>query len=247
MHGYSDAVRTYSMHSRKPKNPSGTRKARSDEPAWITPNTRPVMIAAGHMPRHERSAVKKYPRKKNSSDSGAITQTSRATQTSATVLSSAPSSLGSLSSPPWTPSSATKTAVNRKNETQAATPQPTAGHSRVGPQAEVGRPRPAAEARHEHGRADQAQILHDRREDVDDGARRVERAAEGHRREPEHDRPADRRGEPGHQRDPRRPGLPVRSERRQRDALRQLRTLEGRGRMRRRGRGEAGRSRGHRA
>ena len=65
------------------------------------------MIAAGHTPFQARSEVKKNPRKKNSSATGATTATRKATASIATVLSFTPSSSGSLESLASTPRIAT--------------------------------------------------------------------------------------------------------------------------------------------
>jgi hypothetical protein len=59
MQGSSEPVRAYSRHRATPKAASGTRYPIGAEPAWMPPNTRPVRMAAGQMPRQLRSAVKK--------------------------------------------------------------------------------------------------------------------------------------------------------------------------------------------
>ena len=90
------------------------------------------MIAAGQMPRHERSAVKKKPRKKNSSTSGAPTQTRNATLISATLLSSTPSDFGSSSSVLSAPIRLTHAAVTTRKATQVSRLQPSARQNGVG-------------------------------------------------------------------------------------------------------------------
>src|SRR4051812_31706992 len=99
----------------------------------MSPKTRPVITAEGHSPSDPRKAVKKKPRKKNSSAIGATTQTSTATATSAAVDLSTPSCCGRSSSS-LTPTACMKTdhtAENTKNPSQATSNQPTAGQNRV--------------------------------------------------------------------------------------------------------------------
>ena len=107
MHGYSDRVRQRTRQSTKPRNPSGTRYCEDAEPVCASPNRIPVRIAATQVPRSRPATVirirrrppKMKPRKKNSSQIGAITHTKMVAATSAPVLLLTPSSLGSLSLP----------------------------------------------------------------------------------------------------------------------------------------------------
>src|SRR4051794_11000665 len=98
----------------------------------MSPNTSPVIAAAGHSPTEPRRAVKKNPRKKNSSQIGATRQTSTAVATSAAVDLSAPSCWGRSSSS-LTPSafiSTDQNAEKTKKPSQATSSQPTAGQTR---------------------------------------------------------------------------------------------------------------------